>query len=130
MAGYPLFDIFLTTVYVFCWVIWLMLLFLVIWDIFRSGDLSGWVKAGWLVCVIVLPLLGVLAYLMARGGTTYERQAVETQRQDEAFRAPGRDAAGTDGHSQSDEFAKLAGLHEGGVISEEEFEQAKARVLA
>lgn len=130
MTGYPLLDIFLSTLYFFCWVLWIMLLFWVIWDIFRSRDLSGWAKAGWVIFVIVLPLLGVLVYLIARGGSMHERQVREVQAQDQEFRAYVRDAAGTNGQSQSDEITKLAGLRDRGVISDQEFEQAKAKVLA
>jgi type VI protein secretion system component VasK len=130
MTGYPLLDIFLSVLYFFLWILWIMLLFWIIWDIFRSRDLSGWAKAGWLIFVIVLPLLGVLVYLIARGGTMHERQVREARAQDEAFRTYVRDAAGTDGHSQSDELAKLAGLHDRGVINDEEFERAKARVIS
>lgn len=129
MSGYPLLDVFLTTLYFFCWILWLMLLFWIIWDIFRSRNLSGWAKAGWLVFVIVLPLLGVLVYLIARGGTMHDRQVREARAQDDAFRAYVREAAGPDGHSQSDELAKLAGLHDRGVLNDQEFEQAKARIL-
>lgn len=129
MTGYPLLDVFLSTLYFFIWVLWLMLLFWIVWDIFRSRDLSGWAKAGWLVFVIVLPLLGVLVYLIARGGTMHERQVREVQAEDTAFRAYVRDAAGTDGQNPSDEIAKLAGLRERGVITDEEFQQAKAKVL-
>jgi len=130
MTGYPLLDIFLSTLYFFCWVLWIMLLFWVIWDIFRSRDLSGWAKAAWVIFVIVLPLLGVLVYLIARGGSMHERQAREVQAQDQEFRAYVRDAAGTNGQSQSEEITKLAGLRDRGVISDQEFEQAKAKVLA
>jgi type VI protein secretion system component VasK len=130
MTGYPLLDIFLSTLYFFCWVLWIMLLFWVIWDIFRSRDLSGWAKAAWVIFVIVLPLLGVLVYLIARGDSMHERQAREVQAQDQEFRAYVRDAAGTNGQSQSEEITKLAGLRDRGVISDQEFEQAKAKVLA
>lgn len=130
MTGYPLFDVFLSTLYFFCWVIWLMLLFWIIWDIFRSRDLGGWAKAGWLVFVIVLPLLGVLVYLVARGGKMHERQVREVQAEDTAFRAYIRETAGTDGQGRSDEIAKLAGLHDRGIITDEEFRQAKAKLLA
>jgi Short C-terminal domain/Phospholipase_D-nuclease N-terminal len=130
MTGYPLLDIFLSTLYFFCWVLWIMLLFWVIWDIFRSRDLSGWAKAGWVIFVIVLPLLGVLVYLIARGGSMHERQVRDVQAQDQEFRAYVRDAVGTDGQSQSEEITKLAGLRDRGVISDQEFEQAKAKVLA
>lgn len=130
MTGYPLLDVFLSTLYFFCWVLWLMLLFWIIWDIFRSRDLSGWAKAGWLIFVIVLPLLGVLVYLIARGGSMHERQALQVKAQDDAFRAYVRDAAGTNGHSQSDELTRLAGLHDRGILDDDEFGRAKARVLA
>jgi type VI protein secretion system component VasK len=129
-TGYPLLDVFLSVLYFFLWFLWIMLLFWIVWDIFRSRDLSGWAKAGWLIFVIVLPLLGVLVYLVARGGKMHERQVRDVQAQDEAFRNYVRDAAGTDGQSQSAEITKLAGLRDRGVITNEEFEQAKAKVLA
>jgi hypothetical protein len=130
MTNYPLLDIFLSTLYFFCWVLWIMLLFWIILDIFRSQDLSGWGKAGWLIFVIILPLLGVLVYLIARGKSMSDRQAQDAAARDQAARAYIKDAAGSNGQSQSDELAKLAGLHEQGVLSDQEFEQAKAKVLA
>ena len=128
--NYPLLDVFLSVLYFFLWFLWLVLLFWIIWDIFRSRDLSGWAKAGWLIFVILLPLVGVLVYLIARGGSMHERQVRDAQAQDEQFRAYVRDAAGTDAQSQSDELAKLANLRQRGVINDQEFEQAKAKVLA
>lgn len=130
MTGYPLLDVFLSVLYFFLWFLWLMLLFWIIFDIFRSRDLSGWAKAAWLIFVIVIPLLGVLVYLIARGGKMHERQVRDVQAQDEAFRSYVRDAAGTNGQSQSAEITKLAGLRDRGVITDAEFEQAKAKVLA
>jgi len=129
MTNYPLLDIFLSMVYFFCWILWIFLLFWIIMDIFRSDDLGGWGKAGWLIFVIFLPLLGVLIYLIARGHSMGERQARDAQARDEQFRAYVKDAAGS-GQSQSDELAKLAGLHQQGVLSDQEFEAAKAKVLA
>src|SRR5690606_32247369 len=67
MDDYPLLNIFLTMMWFFLWILWLMLLFRVIVDIFRDDALSGWAKAGWSIFVIVLPLLGVFVYLVARG---------------------------------------------------------------
>ena len=74
MTGYPMLDIFLSVLYFFGWVLWLMLMFWIITDIFRSDDLSGWAKAAWLVGIIILPLVGILIYLIARGGSMHERQ--------------------------------------------------------
>jgi hypothetical protein len=129
-TGYPLLDVFLSVLYFFLWFLWIMLLFWIIFDIFRSRDLSGWAKAGWLIFVIVIPLLGVLVYLIARGGKMHERQVRDVQAQDKEFRDYVRQAAGTNGESQSAEITKLAGLRDRGVITDQEFEQAKAKVLA
>jgi uncharacterized membrane protein YcjF (UPF0283 family) len=128
MTGYPLLDIFLSTLYFFGWVLWFMLMFWIITDIFRSDDLSGWAKAAWLVGVIILPLVGILMYLIARGGSMRERQESRQRAADAQMRAYIRDAANSDSDSQSDELAKLAGLHQRGVLSDQEFEQAKTRV--
>ena len=130
MTNYPLLDIFLSMVYFFCWILWIFLLFWILMDIFRSDDLGGWAKAGWVIFVIFLPLIGVLVYLIARGHSMGDRQAREAQARDEQFRAYVKDAAGSNGQSQSDELAKLAGLHDQGVLSDQEFEAAKAKVLA
>jgi Short C-terminal domain/Phospholipase_D-nuclease N-terminal len=130
MSNYPLLDVFLSMVYFFCWILWIFLLFWIILDIFRSDDLSGWGKAAWLIFVIFLPLIGVLVYLIARGRSMSDRQARQAKAQDEAARAYIKEAAGSSGTSQSDELAKLAGLHDKGVLSDQEFEQAKAKVLA
>ena len=129
MTNYPLLDIFLSTLYFFIWILWIMLLFWILMDIFRSDDLGGWGKAGWVIFVIILPFLGVFVYLIARGKSMGERQARDAQARDEQFRAYVKDAA-SDGQSQSDELAKLAGLHQQGVLSDQEFEAAKAKVLA
>jgi putative oligomerization/nucleic acid binding protein/phospholipase D-like protein len=129
MTNYPLLDIFLSTLYFFIWILWIMLLFWILMDIFRSDDLGGWGKAGWVIFVIILPFLGVFVYLIARGHSMGERQARDAQARDDQFRAYVKDAAGP-GQSQSDELAKLAGLHQQGVLSDQEFEAAKAKVLA
>jgi Phospholipase_D-nuclease N-terminal/Short C-terminal domain len=101
----------------------------IIMDIFRSRDLSGWGKAAWLLFVIVIPLLGVLVYLIARGDSMHDRQARDARAQDEAMRAYIRDAAGGDGTGKSDDLTTLTGLHDRGVLSDQEFEQAKAKIL-
>jgi hypothetical protein len=118
----PLLDVFLTMMWFFLWVLWFFLLFRVIVDIFRSRDLGGWGKAGWLVCTIVLPFLGVLVYLIARGGKMADREVSQAQ----ANYVP--DAAR--GNGTADEITKLARLRDHGVISEAEYEQGKEKVLS
>ena len=129
MTNYPLLDLFLSIVYFFLWVLWIMLLFWIITDIFRSRDLSGWAKAGWTLGVILVPLFGVLVYLIVRGDSMHERQVREARAQDEAFRSYVRETAGTNGNSRSDELSTLASLHDRGVLSDEEFQRAKTSVL-
>jgi ABC-type multidrug transport system fused ATPase/permease subunit len=125
---YPLLDAFLTMLWFFLWVLWIFLLFWIIFDVFRSKDLSGWAKALWLIFIVILPFLGVLVYVIARGGSMHERSAREAQAEDKQFREYVRDAAGT--KSSTDELAKLADLKERGVITDAEFQQGKAKILA
>jgi hypothetical protein len=129
MTGYPLMDVFLSILFFCCWVLWLMLLFWIVWDIFGSRDLGGWAKAGWLACVVLLPLLGVLMYLIARGGSMDERQFRQARGASAGSGGYTGAAHATNGHSQSDELVKLAGLHQRGIINDEEFKRAKDRVL-
>jgi len=126
--SYPLLDVFLTMMWFFLWVLWFFLLVRVIGDIFRSRDLGGWGKAGWLVFVVVVPLLGVFVYLIARGGQMTDREVSRAQAQEEAFRAYARPAHGNG--SSADELAKLADLRDHGVISEDEFQRGKEKALS
>src|SRR5262252_5010607 len=125
--NYPLLNAFWTMLWFFLWILWFFLLFRVILDIFRSKDLGGWGKAGWLIFVIILPFLGVFVYLIARGRKMTERDVEDAQARDQAMRAYVRDAA-SEG-STADELTKLADLRDRGVISEGEFQQSKAKVL-
>jgi hypothetical protein len=65
-SSYPLFDIFLTTLYIVLFIFWIMLVFQIMVDIFRSQDMGGAIKALWIFFIIFLPFLGVLVYLIAR----------------------------------------------------------------
>jgi len=126
-SSYPLLNIFWTMFEFFLWVLWIWLLIWIFIDIFRSHDLSGWAKALWVIFVVILPFLGVLVYLIARGGQMHERAERQAKRQDEAWRSYVQQSAGT---STADQLAKLADLRDRGVISADEFEREKAKVLA
>ena len=126
--SYPLLGAFWTIFEIFLWVIWIWILIYVFIDIFRSRDLSGGAKALWFIFVLFIPLIGVLVYLIARGGKMHERAVQQAQQQDQAFRAYVKDAAGSD--SSADQLAKLADLRDRGVITPEEFESQKAKILA
>jgi Short C-terminal domain/Phospholipase_D-nuclease N-terminal len=123
----PLLDVFFATMWLFLWILWIFLLVRIIIDIFRSHDLNGWGKAGWLAFVIILPFLGVLVYVLARGGKMSERGVEDAQARDNAFRSYVRDAANEGG--SADQIAKLADLRDRGVITEDDFQHGKARVL-
>ena len=133
MTDYPLLNVFLTMLWFFLWVMWFMLLFKVIVDVFRDDGLNGWAKAGWTVFVCVLPFLGVFVYLCARGRGMGERELRQAQAQERAFRAYVQEAAAGGGPgprmSKADELAKLASLHDHGDITDAEYETAKAKVL-
>ena len=126
--NYPLLDFFWTLFEIFLWVIWIWILIWIFIDIFRSHDLSGWAKALWFLFVLFIPLIGVLVYLIARGGKMQQRAQQDARQQDQEFRAYVKDAAGSP--SSADQLAKLADLRDRGVISPEEFEREKAKVLS
>jgi Short C-terminal domain/Phospholipase_D-nuclease N-terminal len=127
-SSYPLLNAFWTILYFFVFFLWLMILFRVIWDIFRSHDLGGFGKAGWLLFILVLPFLGVFVYLIARGGSMHERDVRVAQAQSQALRSWVQGAGG--GGSTADELAKLADLKAKGVLSDDEFDRAKSKLLA
>ncbi|MEZ0093869.1 SHOCT domain-containing protein [Streptacidiphilus sp. EB129] len=131
--NYPLLDIFLTTMWFFLFVLWIMLLFRVFGDLFHDDTVGGWGKAGWSVFLIFLPFLGVFVYLIARGKGMGERQLARAQESEQHFRAYVRDAAGTEATaktSPAEELSRLADLRQKGDLTQEEYERAKARVLA
>ena len=128
-TDYPVLNVFWTIFEIFAFVVWFWLLFVVLMDVFRSRDLSGWGKAGWTVFVLFLPLIGILTYLIVRGRSMHERAAQQAAQQDEAFRSYVQDAAGSP-PSSADQLGKLADLHQRGVITDDEFSREKARVLS
>lgn len=129
-SSYPLLDLFWTMLEIFAFVIWIWLLFIVFADIFRSHDMGGGAKAGWIILVILLPLIGVLIYLIARGSKMAQHAAEDAQRQDAAFRDYVKQVQTDDGSGTADELGKLADLKARGVITDQEFEQQKAKLLA
>jgi Phospholipase_D-nuclease N-terminal/Short C-terminal domain len=134
VSSYPLLNLFLTMLWFFLWVLWLMLLFRVILDMFRDDELSGWAKAGWLILVCVLPFVGIFVYLIARGRGMGEREALRAQRQEQAFRSYIKEAttepeAKTAARPSVGELEKLVGLRDHGDLTEEEFKKAKEKLL-
>ncbi|HEY6315943.1 MAG TPA: SHOCT domain-containing protein [Streptosporangiaceae bacterium] len=126
--SYPLLGAFWTILEIFLWVIWIWVLIYVFIDIFRSHDLSGWAKALWFLFVLIIPLIGVLVYVIARGGQMHERAVQQAQQQDQEVRSYIQQAAGSP--DPADQLSKLADLRDRGVITAQEFEQQKAKILA
>lgn len=126
---YPVLGVFWSMLWIFLWIAWILVLFRVIADIFRSHDMGGWGKALWVIFVVVAPFLGVFVYLIARGHSMAERDAGQARAQDAAFRSYVQETVGSSGGT-ADELSKLADLKERGVITDAEFEAQKAKLLA
>jgi ABC-type multidrug transport system fused ATPase/permease subunit len=131
LADFSLGDAFLSVLWFCGLLLWIALAVTVFFDIFRSHDLSGWAKALWVIFIVVLPLLGVLIYLIARGGSMHERSAQQAQQQQDAFKAYVQSVSPQGGNGGSaSELHKAAELREKGVITDEEFARLKAKALA
>ncbi len=117
-------------------ILWFFLFFMWIWliitifaDIIRAKEMSGWAKAGWTVAIIVVPFLGVLAYLIFQGNAMTDRSVAQADAQERAFQSYIRDAAGT-GASPAEQLEKLASLHDSGKLDDAEYQQLKSKVLS
>jgi heme exporter protein D len=126
---YPLLGFFWSMFIFFLWFAWLILLFRVFADIFRSHDMGGWAKALWSIFVICVPFLGVFVYVIVRGHSMTERDIASARQNEAAFRTYVQSAAGTGGGT-ADELAKLADLKASGVLTDAEFAQQKAKLLS
>ncbi len=124
----PLLDLFWAMLWFFLFFAWIWLLISVFGDIFRSDDMGGGAKAGWVILVVLVPFFGVFVYLIARGGSmaerNMERAAASAQAQQEYI----RQVASTS--STADELTKLADLHSRGLLTDDEFNAQKAALLA
>ena len=128
LANYSLGDALLTVLEIFLLVAWFWILITVITDLFRDHTISGWAKAAWVFFLIFLPFLGVLLYLIARGDGMRERAVREQAEMQKHMDTYIRETAGSG--SSVDELAKLSELRDKGAISDAEFQQAKAKLLA
>ena len=123
-------QVFWSMLWFFCFFIWIFLLIRVFADIFRSHEMSGVAKALWIIFVIVLPYLGVLVYLIARGKEMTQHSIEDGQARDAAQRQYIQSVAGSGTGGAADEIARLADLRDKGVIDEAEFQAGKAKALA
>jgi heme exporter protein D len=125
---YPLLGLFWTMMIFFLWIAWIILLFRVFADIFRSKDMGGFAKALWSIFVILVPFFGVFMYVIVHGRSMSERDVADAKQREAEFQAYVRETAGSAGSAE--EIAKLADLRDKGVITDEEFAAQKSKLLA
>jgi putative oligomerization/nucleic acid binding protein/phospholipase D-like protein len=126
-ADYPFLDVLWTIILFFCWVAWIWLLIIIFSDLFRR-DMSGWGKAAWVIVLIVLPFLGTLIYVIANGKEMTERRVRDAQASQAQFDTYVRSVASEGG--SAGEIAKAKQLLDSGAITQQEFDQLKAKALA
>ncbi len=107
---------------IFLFVVWFWLLIVVFSDLFRRQDLSGWAKAIWVIVLLVLPYLGVFAYIITQGTGMAERASQQAQHAREELRR-------VVGFSVADEIEKLKALKASGAITEAEFARLRAKLV-
>jgi len=121
-------ELLLIALEIFFFVIWIWILITILTDLFRDHELSGWAKAAWVLFLVFIPFITALIYLIARGAgmrdRTIQAQADAKKHFDEYVREQAHTA------SPADELHKLAELKDKGALSQEEFDQAKAKLLA
>jgi len=127
-SDYPLLSVVWTMLVFFGFFLFLWLFIIIVMDVFRSHDMGGFAKALWVIFLIVLPIIGIIVYLIARGGSMHERQVAQMRQQQQDFDAYVKQAAG--GSGAADELTKLADLKAKGVITDDEFAAQKAKLLS
>ena len=127
-ADYPFLNILWSMIIFFVWVAWIWMMILILSDVFRRRDLSGWGKAGWTFFLIVLPFLGALIYLIAQGDGMAERRAQDAQGERAQMDDYVRSVAGSAGPAA--EIDKARQLLDSGAINQTEFDALKAKALA
>jgi hypothetical protein len=128
VSNYPLLDAFLTMLWFFLWIIWIIILFRVILDIFRDRNMSGLGKAAWLIFVIILPFLGVFIYLIVEGHSMADRDMKNMQQSQQQFDQYVQSVASSGGTAA--EIEKAKSLLDSGAITQAEFDTLKAKALA
>jgi len=122
-GGFTFWNFLTDVLAIFAFVVWFWLLVIIFGDLFRRHDISGWVKAVWVLALILTSYLGVFAYLITQGRGMAERNAQQAQQAREELRR-------VVGYSAADEIAKLDQLKKSGSISEAEFARLRAKLVA
>jgi hypothetical protein len=126
IADFTLSDAFLTVLEIFFFVIWFWILIVILSDLFRDHELSGWSKAVWVLFLVFVPFVTALVYLIVRGQGMRDRAVKEQAETRKHLDQYVRETAGT---SPVDELHKLADLKDRGAISDAEYEKMKAKLV-
>jgi general stress protein CsbA len=129
-ADYPFLNILWSMILFFAWVIWIWMMIIILADVFRRTDISGWGKAAWIVFLIVLPFLGVLVYLIAQHDGMTRRSEEAAKSQKAQFDDYVRNVGGGGGGGAAAEIEKAKSLFDSGAITQQEFDALKAKALA
>jgi ABC-type multidrug transport system fused ATPase/permease subunit len=120
-------DLIWTIIIIYALFVVIMMLVSIVADLFRDHELSGWAKAGWVILLLVFPLLGILIYLIARHEGMAERAAAQQKAAKAEFDSYVRETAGGGGAAQ--EIAAAKDLLDSGAITQEEYDALKAKAL-
>jgi predicted membrane channel-forming protein YqfA (hemolysin III family) len=126
-TSYPFLNVFWDILIVFAWVLFIWVAIVVFTDIFRRRDISGWIKALWVILIVILPWIGVLIYLIANHDGMADRSQKESKAAQASFDEYVREAAGKSGPASEIDTAKK--LLDSGTISQSEFDAIKAKAL-
>ena len=129
-ADYPFLDVLWTMIIFFAWVVYIWMIIAIFSDVFRRRDIGGWAKAAWCVFMIVVPFIGVLAYLIAQHDGMAQRSLDQAQAQQQQFDEHVRAAAAHNGAGPASEIEKAHKLLETGALTQAEFDTLKAKALA
>ena len=127
-TSYPFLEVFWTMLIFFAFVVWLWILFTVFTDIFRREDISGWIKAIWVIFVILLPYFGVFVYLIAEHKGMTQRSIEAQERAKSQFDQYVQSAAAKS--DPTEQIAKAKSMLDAGTITQAEYEQLKQKALA
>jgi Phospholipase_D-nuclease N-terminal len=129
-ADYPFLNVLWTMIIFFAWVVWIWMMVVILSDVFRRRDLGGWTKAAWCVFMIVLPFIGVLAYLIAQHDGIAQRNVASARAAEQQFDEHVRAVARGNGGGAASEIEKAQRLLDKGTIDQREFETIKQHALA
>ena len=126
-SSYPFLKVLWDILIIFAWILFIWIAIVVFTDLFRRRDISGWAKAAWVILIVLLPWIGVLAYLIANHDGMAERSEKQTRDTQAELDQYIRDSAGTGGPASEIDTAKK--LLADGTITQADFDAIKARAL-